>query len=101
MLNTIDKELRVEAVSFSQKARLLVHPGECKLHALNTGLNRVHRTEWPNAPGIWNDDQAKGWSKVVDAVHKEGAKMFCQVRPYFELSNRDADVPRSCGMVSV
>ena len=24
---------------------------------------------WVNAPGIWNDDQVKGWKTVTDAVH--------------------------------
>ena len=30
-------------------------------------------------PGIANDEQVKAWKKITDAVHKEGAKIFCQL----------------------
>lgn len=30
-------------------------------------------------PGIWNDDQAKGWRKITDAVHQEGGKIVAQL----------------------
>ncbi|CAK5266260.1 unnamed protein product [Mycena citricolor] len=36
-------------------------------------------TEWPNSPGIWNSAQAAGWKRIVDAVHKEGGRMYCQL----------------------
>ncbi len=36
-------------------------------------------TEWPGAPGIWNEEQVKGWKKVTDSVHKAGGLIFCQV----------------------
>lgn len=36
-------------------------------------------TEWRDAPGIWNDAQVEGWKRVVDAVHEEGGKIFCQL----------------------
>ena len=39
----------------------------------------IYRTEWPNAPGIWSDQQVQGWKKITDAVHGAGAKMYCQV----------------------
>ncbi|KAJ7780328.1 hypothetical protein DFH07DRAFT_950370 [Mycena maculata] len=26
-------------------------------------------TEWPDAPGIWNQEQIEGWKKITDAVH--------------------------------
>jgi N-ethylmaleimide reductase len=32
-----------------------------------------------NIPGIWNDAQVKAWSAVIDAVHKEGGKIFMQL----------------------
>jgi len=38
------------------------------------------RTEWENAPGIWNKEQIMAWRKITDAVHAEGGLMFCQVR---------------------
>lgn len=36
-------------------------------------------TEWRDAPGIWNNEQVEGWKRVVDAVHEEGGKIFCQL----------------------
>ncbi|GJJ12947.1 hypothetical protein Clacol_007194 [Clathrus columnatus] len=35
-------------------------------------------TEWENIPGIWNRDQIKAWSNVVQAVHEAGGQIFCQ-----------------------
>jgi N-ethylmaleimide reductase len=32
-----------------------------------------------NGPGLWRDDQAKGWRSVTDAVHKAGGRIFCQL----------------------
>lgn len=34
---------------------------------------------YPNTPGIYNDEQIKGWQKVTSAVHKKGGKIFCQL----------------------
>jgi N-ethylmaleimide reductase len=34
---------------------------------------------WNQTPGIFTDAQAKGWSIVVDAVHKQGAPIFLQL----------------------
>lgn len=34
---------------------------------------------WLNSPGIYNDEQAKAWSQVVDAVHAKGTPMFLQL----------------------
>lgn len=36
-------------------------------------------TEWPNAPGLWSDEQVAGWRAVTDSVHAAGSLMFCQV----------------------
>ncbi|MCG9789297.1 alkene reductase [Vibrio mediterranei] len=30
-------------------------------------------------PGVYTDEQVAGWSKVTQAVHSEGSKMFCQL----------------------
>lgn len=30
-------------------------------------------------PGIANPEHIKGWRHITDAVHREGAKMFCQL----------------------
>ncbi|MEJ2673135.1 MAG: alkene reductase [Deltaproteobacteria bacterium] len=34
---------------------------------------------WLNSPGIYNDEQAKAWKQVVDAVHAKGTPMFLQL----------------------
>ncbi|KAK0224177.1 hypothetical protein IW262DRAFT_1269047 [Armillaria fumosa] len=36
-------------------------------------------SEWQNAPGIWSQDQVKGWKNVTDAVHVEGGVIFAQI----------------------
>ncbi|KAJ4465266.1 hypothetical protein C8J55DRAFT_528841 [Lentinula edodes] len=36
-------------------------------------------TEWPHAPGIWNQDQIVGWKKINDAIHKAGSQSFAQI----------------------
>src|ERR1700730_17943525 len=34
---------------------------------------------YPRIPGIFSAEQVAGWSKVTDAVHARGAKMFVQL----------------------
>ncbi len=34
---------------------------------------------YPNTPGIYSDEQVKGWIKVTDAVHQAGGKIFLQL----------------------
>lgn len=34
---------------------------------------------FPHVPGIYNKEQVEAWKKVVDAVHKKGAVIFCQL----------------------
>jgi N-ethylmaleimide reductase len=34
---------------------------------------------WLNSPGIYDDEQAEAWRKLVDAVHAKGAPMFLQL----------------------
>jgi 2,4-dienoyl-CoA reductase-like NADH-dependent reductase (Old Yellow Enzyme family) len=42
---------------------------------------------WPNAPRIYLPEHVTGWKKVVDAVHKAGSIMYCELwhigRPRF------------------
>ena len=40
-----------------------------------TGIS-VEGLGWPNAPGIWSDEQVDGWKLVTDTVHKEGGKLL-------------------------
>jgi len=30
---------------------------------------------FPGAAGIWTDEHAKGWKRIVDAVHAKGSKI--------------------------
>jgi 2,4-dienoyl-CoA reductase-like NADH-dependent reductase (Old Yellow Enzyme family) len=32
-----------------------------------------------NTPGIWSDEQVKGWQKVTDSVHKKNGRIFLQL----------------------
>ncbi|XP_076888225.1 artemisinic aldehyde Delta(11(13)) reductase-like [Bidens hawaiensis] len=34
---------------------------------------------FPHVPGIFNREQIEAWKKVVDAVHKQGGIIFCQL----------------------
>jgi 2,4-dienoyl-CoA reductase-like NADH-dependent reductase (Old Yellow Enzyme family) len=34
---------------------------------------------YPDTPGIWSDDQVKGWRLVTDAVHREGGTILLQL----------------------
>lgn len=34
---------------------------------------------WPNAPGMYNDEQQKGWAHVTKAVHERGGKIILQL----------------------
>src|ERR1700733_14719026 len=34
---------------------------------------------WLGAPGLYSDEQVKGWKKIVNAVHAKGGHMFAQL----------------------
>ncbi|MEL7940406.1 alkene reductase [Pseudomonas delhiensis] len=34
---------------------------------------------YPDTPGIWSDDQVRGWSNVTKAVHANGGRIFLQL----------------------
>jgi 2,4-dienoyl-CoA reductase-like NADH-dependent reductase (Old Yellow Enzyme family) len=34
---------------------------------------------WPNAPGIWNEEQTDRWSEIVKHVHGAGGRIACQL----------------------
>lgn len=54
-------------------------------------------TEWENAPGIWNQQHIDGWKKITEAVHREGAVMFCQLWHVGRLSHPDAPEQKASG----
>lgn len=43
-----------------------------------TGIS-VEGSGWPNAPGIWSDEQVAGWLPITRAVHEEGGLIVCQL----------------------
>ncbi|KAJ7037486.1 hypothetical protein C8F04DRAFT_952777 [Mycena alexandri] len=47
-------------------------------------------TEWPQAPGIWNQEQIDGWKRVIEAVHTTDAKIYCQLWHPGRCSHPDA-----------
>ncbi|KAJ7611626.1 hypothetical protein FB45DRAFT_312665 [Roridomyces roridus] len=36
-------------------------------------------SEWPNAPGIWNQAQVAGWRRITDSVHAHDTKIYSQL----------------------
>jgi N-ethylmaleimide reductase len=43
-----------------------------------TGISR-EGLGWPNAPGLWNEDQVEGWKLVTDAIHHNGGRIVAQL----------------------
>ncbi|GBR53520.1 NADH:flavin oxidoreductase [Neokomagataea thailandica NBRC 106555] len=43
-----------------------------------TGISR-EGLGWPNAPGIWSDEQVEAWKLVTAGVHQHGGKIVCQL----------------------
>lgn len=43
-----------------------------------TGISRKG-LGWPNAPGLWNEEQVEGWKIVTRAVHDHGGRMVAQL----------------------
>ncbi len=43
-----------------------------------TGISR-EGLGWPYAPGIWSAEQVAGWVPVVEAVHRAGGRIVCQL----------------------
>ena len=41
--------------------------------------SQIYRTEWPHAPGLWDDKHVEGWKNIVDAVHEAGTKIYAQL----------------------
>lgn len=43
-----------------------------------TGISR-EGLGWPNAPGLWTDEQVAGWRIVTDSVHRAGGRIVAQL----------------------
>jgi N-ethylmaleimide reductase len=44
---------------------------------------------WPNAPGIWSDEQAAAWKRIVNAIHGAGGKVVSQLWHMGRLTHPD------------
>jgi len=54
-------------------------------------------TEWPFAPGIWNDDHVQGWKKITKAVHDAGSRIFAQLWHTGRVSHPDMPEQKASG----
>ncbi|KAF8146636.1 flavoprotein NADH-dependent oxidoreductase [Mycena galopus ATCC 62051] len=55
------------------------------------GLLITHQgSEWPEAPGIWEEAHINGWKKITDAVHEAGSKIYAQLRHLGRLNHPEA-----------
>ena len=43
-----------------------------------TGISR-EGLGWPNAPGLWTEEQVEGWKPVTEAVHQAGGRIVAQL----------------------
>ncbi|HEY4313247.1 MAG TPA: alkene reductase [Pirellulales bacterium] len=43
-----------------------------------TAISRTARG-WYGAPGLYSDEQVAGWTRITDAVHAKGGRMFSQL----------------------
>ena len=53
-----------------------------------TGISR-EGLGWPNAPGLWSDDQVEAWKPVVEAVHQAGGRIVPQLWHLGRLARKD------------
>ncbi|KAI8910252.1 hypothetical protein EDD86DRAFT_204916 [Gorgonomyces haynaldii] len=67
---TVPNDLLVQYYSQRAGAGLIVTEG-----IMVTSLG----SEWPGAPGIWNEEQTDAWKKVTAAVHAKGGLIFGQI----------------------
>jgi len=44
---------------------------------------------WPNAPGLWTDEQVEAWKPVTAAVHEAGGRIVAQIWHMGRLSRPD------------
>ena len=74
--NLVPQQINVDYYTERANAGLILSEGT---------LVAQQGTQWPDAPGIYTEEQTEGWKKVVDSVHKAGGVIFLQVRSLFPL----------------
>jgi len=58
---------------------------------------------WADTPGLWSEEQVRGWSHVTEAVHKAGGRIFAQLSHTGAISHpelRDGAQPVSASDVN-
>ena len=58
---------------------------------------------WADTPGLWSEEQVRGWSHVTEAVHKAGGRIFAQLSHTGAISHpelRDCAQPVSASDVN-
>ncbi|KAF7364179.1 Oxidored-FMN domain-containing protein [Mycena sanguinolenta] len=61
-------------------------------------MGESYRTEWQQAPGLWNKAQVEGWKKITDAVHEAGSKIYAQLGHVGRLGHPDAPEQVAAGV---
>src|SRR5579859_6519188 len=72
----------VMARYYAQRASAGVIIGEC------TAIS-PQAYGWADTPGLWNDEQVRGWRVVTDAVHRNGGRIIAQLWHTGALSHPD------------
>ncbi|KAH8822755.1 flavoprotein NADH-dependent oxidoreductase [Flagelloscypha sp. PMI_526] len=90
-IDTVSTDLMVEY--YTQRAR-----GGAGLIVTEGILVSRQGTEWQHAPGLWDRElHVPGWKKIVDAVHKEGTKIYAQLWHVGRLSHPDSPQQKLSG----
>ncbi|KAK2467549.1 hypothetical protein APHAL10511_000404 [Amanita phalloides] len=87
--NTLPNEIMQEYYVQRSSAGLIVTEGV---------LITRQGTEWPDAPGIWSNEQTKEWNKITDAVHAAGGHIYAQLWHVGRLSHPDAPEQKLAGV---
>jgi len=90
-IGTVPNDLMVEY--YHQRAA-----GGAALIATEGILITRQGSEWPWAPGIWNEDHIKSWKKITDQVHTDGAIIYAQLWHLGRISHPDAEEQKLAGV---
>jgi N-ethylmaleimide reductase len=80
--NTGNVPTELQARYYAQRASAGIIIGEC------TAIS-PQGYGWADTPGLWSDEQVRGWRLVTDAVHKEGGRILAQLWHTGALSHPD------------
>ena len=72
----------LQARHYAQRASAGIIIGEC------TAIS-PQGYGWANTPGLWSDEQVRGWRIVTDAVHRNGGRIIAQLWHTGALSHPD------------